>query len=76
MADLATIRTRIVEAEEALHQLATGAKEAWVTDHNGESVRYVRTSVGELQRYLHYLRMEEARLAGTGYPGRPVLPMF
>lgn len=57
MADLATLQSRLSEAEEALHKLATGARAA-TTGIADRTVTWTQTTIPELQTYITALRSE------------------
>ncbi len=65
MADLATLEARLTEAEDALHQLMTGARVVEVRRDDGTSARWSEAQAGELRRYIAYLRREIARAKGV-----------
>lgn len=75
MPDLATLQTRLSEAEVAYHKLQTGALRASVTLADGESITYTQASRGELRRYIDELRNQIADLQGTKKRG-PVRFIF
>jgi hypothetical protein len=63
MADLATLKTRLAEAEEALHRLQTGDREVKVATI-GRAAEYGQTDAPKLERYIATLRSEIDRLSG------------
>lgn len=74
--DLATIETRITEAEEALHKLMLGSREEQVQHADG-MVRYTPAQAPELERYIAGLyRQKEALLSGGSARSgrRPIYP--
>jgi len=71
MADLATLQTRLAEAEEARHQLMTGAKEVSVTIGGYGATTYTQVNVEKLEQYIQKLNTEIARLGGS--PRRGVI---
>lgn len=74
MADLATLKARLEEAEAALHALLTGRREISV-GHGDKQVTYTKADVDALQAYMARLRGDIARLEGrTGR--RPIYPVF
>ncbi len=68
MADLTTLKTRLSEAESALHSLAIGARTAQV-DVDGHRISYTQASVDKLQGYIVRLRAEIAAAGGTEADG-------
>lgn len=70
MADLATLKTRLTEAEQAYHLLQTGALEVEV-DHNGSRTRYTAAGSDRLNAYIQSLKNQIAALEGKPtYPRR------
>lgn len=59
MAELATLQTRLTEAEAALHALATGSmvEEVW---RDGRRVTYTASNIARLREYIAYLNSEIA----------------
>lgn len=53
-----TLRDRLIEAENALHDLETGRAVAEVTDQNGERVRYSLTTSTRLKNYIADLKRQ------------------
>lgn len=75
MADLETLKQRLVQADEALHALMLGEKEVQVTHGTGRSVTFTATSYTRLQQYIAQLKADIARLEGRR--GRkPMYPRF
>jgi hypothetical protein len=64
MADLATLQTRLAEAEAALHQLATGAKAQSVTTDSG-AITYTPANLPGLQAYVLHLKAQIGAASGT-----------
>lgn len=65
--DAATIRIRISEAEQALHQLQMGKAMVRITDQNGETVEFNRMSASGLQAYIDRLYLMLSNVgAGRG----------
>jgi len=64
MADLATLRTRLAEAEDALHRLHMGEMEVRVAT-GSKGVEYGPADAGKLERYIATLRSEIDRLSGA-----------
>lgn len=52
MTDCATKRLWLAEAEYALHQLMTGAKEVEVQFGTGKAVKYTEASIRDLKSYI------------------------
>ncbi len=71
MADLATLQTRLAEAEEARHQLMTGAKEVSVTIGGYGATTYTQVNVEKLEQYIQKLTAQIERL--NGKPRRGVI---
>ena len=69
MTDLATLQTRLAEAEVAHHQLMMGAKEVSVSIGNYGSTTYAQASVEKLEQYIEKLKSQIARLSGTARRG-------
>ena len=59
MADLATLQTRLAEAEEALHKLSCGARVVRIF-FKDRSTDFNQTNVPELRAYIGQLRNEIA----------------
>lgn len=64
MADLATLQTRLDEAEAALHKLQTGAQVASVGDGQG-NVQYTSADVDKLRAYVRDLKAQISTAQGT-----------
>lgn len=64
MADLATLQTRLDEAESALHLLATGSQEVEVR-HGDIGAKYTQANMGSLRAYIADLRAQIAAAGGT-----------
>lgn len=64
MADLATLQIRLAEAEEAHHQLMTGAKEVSVTIGGYGATTYTQVNAEKLEQYIQKLNTQIARLGG------------
>lgn len=64
MADLATLQSRLTDAEAALHQLNIGAQQMQV-DHGDMRVVFTKTTIGDLRRYIDDLKAQIAALGGT-----------
>ncbi len=64
MADLATLQTRLAEAETAEHSLLTGTRVA-VVARDGRRIEYTPGSLPQLQAYIADLRSQIAALTGT-----------
>jgi hypothetical protein len=61
--ECATLRTRYAAADAALHDLLVGGKTVQVA-FNGKMVTYDKSSIGELHRYVQYLRDKVAQCDG------------
>lgn len=55
-----TSAERLVEAQQALHELVTGTSARVVVDQNGERVEYTAANVGRLRAYIEELKREIA----------------
>lgn len=64
MTDLATLQTRLAEAEAAYHQLLTGAKAATVGSA-GRNVSYTQADAPRLAAYISNLKSQVAALDST-----------
>jgi len=64
MADLATLKTRLDEAETALHALATGQQSVSVRYPDGKQVDFTAARQRELERYIANLRVQITRAEG------------
>jgi len=66
MADLATLQTRLTDAEAAYHALLTGTKEVEV-QHGEMTVKYSTsvTQMVQLQSYIADLKAQIVALGGT-----------
>lgn len=63
--ELLTLRTRLLQAEQAEHDLVTGQSVRKWVDQNGESVEYSMINIKGLQAYIARLRAEIAVAEGT-----------
>lgn len=69
MTDLATLRTRLLEAELALHKLAIGSMRETVQQgaaNTNSMVTYTRATVPDLERYIERLKAEIGIADGSG----------
>lgn len=73
MTDLATLQTRLAQAEEAHHQLMMGEKEVTVSVGGYGSTTYVQTSIDKLEQYIERLKAQISRIEGK--PRRRILRM-
>ena len=62
--DIETLRTRLVEAEEAYHKLLIGEKEVSVSVGNFGSTTYNQTSRSALEAYISSLKSQIAMAEG------------
>lgn len=69
MTDLATLQTRLSEAETAYHQLMTGAKEVGVSIGGYGATTYAQADSGRLEQYIQKLKIEINRLSGGARRG-------
>lgn len=68
-----TAAQRLVEAEDALHQLLTGTSARVVVDQNGERIEYTAANSGKLRQYIQELKQEIAGSSlGSNGPLRAV----
>jgi hypothetical protein len=67
-----TLAERLVEAENAYHQLLIGGQAVEIRDSSGESIRYSMANASKLKAYIAELR---ALIAGTQVR-RPMRPIF
>lgn len=67
MATIATLQSRLTEAEEAYHQLNMGRQAKVFVDQNGERIEYNAASRGQLFAYIQDLR-SQLGVAGAGSP--------
>jgi len=75
MADLAILQTWLTQAEEARHQLLTGAREVTVSLQGFGSTTYTQATASALDKYIGELRGQIARLSGGARRG-PILVKF
>ena len=64
MADLATLQTRLLEAELAQHKLLTGSA-AEEVEHGDMRSRYTRADLGQLAAYIATLKSQIAAAGGA-----------
>ncbi len=64
MADLATLQTRLAEAESAFHKLVIGGQAVEI-QHGDMRKRYTPGEAGELASYIDRLKSEIELLGGT-----------
>ena len=68
MADLATLETRLIEAETALHRLMTGSRVEAINSPTGK-VQYTSANLGDLEKYIASLKQQiEATSRGPRKP--------
>lgn len=53
-----TAAQRLVEAEDAFHNLVTGTSARVVVDQNGERIEYTAANTGKLRQYIEELKRE------------------
>lgn len=58
MVDVAVLRQRLCEAEDAYHSLMTGCRVVEVFDQNGEKVRYDKVNLQDLRNYIDELKRQ------------------
>ena len=73
MTDLATLQTRLAQAEEAHHQLMMGEKEVTVSVGGYGSTTYAQTSIDKLEQYIERLKAQINR--SQNKPRRSILRM-
>ncbi len=71
MTDLATLQTRLAQAEEAHHQLMMGEKEVTVSVGGYGSTTYAQTSIDKLEQYIERLKSQISRTQGK--PRRSII---
>jgi hypothetical protein len=71
--DIKTLKIRLVEAEDAYHQLMTGTKEVSVNVGNFGSVTYNQTSRAALEAYISSLKSQIAAAEGTNIGRRRIM---
>ncbi|WP_417615323.1 gpW family head-tail joining protein [Parasphingorhabdus sp.] len=74
MADLATLQTRLTEAETARHDIATGGGVEFVS-RDGRAVRYSRNNLADFDKYIQTLErdIEIATNVAAGKPRRAAI---
>jgi len=73
---MATLAERLVEAENAYHDLQIGKSARVYVDSNGERVEYTVANRAELQKYIQSLNSLIAAEAGTPLPSGPMRPFL
>lgn len=69
-----TLAEKLVDAEEAYHELQAGRSARVFVDQNGERVEYTAANRRDLARYIEELK---AKIAGkTVHSGGPLRPVF
>ena len=77
MADCATIRVWLAEAELALHRLQIGQQEVEVDFGPSKGIKYSQTNIEDLRRYVADLRRQVAECDGAPHARRgPVRFVF
>ena len=69
MTDVVTLKTRLLEAELALHKLATGSLRETIMQtaaNTSSQVTYTRASMADLERYIARLKSEIGLADGSG----------
>ncbi|MCM8738297.1 gpW family protein [Azospirillum sp. A1-3] len=74
MTDIETLRTRLSEADTALHALLTGGRPVRVTSGDGRTVEFSTSTAPDLRRYIAELKEQIA--AASGRPRRALLISF
>lgn len=77
MADLATLTTRLEEAEAARHNIATGGGVEFVS-RDGRAMRYSKQNLDELDKYIKTLErdIEQVTRASEGKPKRSAIASY
>jgi len=65
MTDLATLKTRLDEAETALHALHTGQRSVELRYADGKAAQFQSGDAARLEQYIAGLRRQIARAEGT-----------
>lgn len=74
MADLATLKTRLTEAEDALHTMSLpGSAVVEVRRDDGTSVQFQPVERPRLEAYIAALRRQIARAEGTQRPPKKLV---
>lgn len=76
MADLATLQTRLAEAEDALHKLMTGGKTVAIRSSNGSMVTYGEADAAALRGYIADLRGQIGSAQGGTGRRKPIYATF
>lgn len=71
--ELQTLKIRLIEAEDAYHQLLTGTKEVSVNVGNFGSVTYNQTSRTALEAYISSLKAQLAEAEGQPIGRRRII---
>lgn len=71
--DIKTLKIRLIEAEDAYHQLLVGTKEVSVNVGNFGSVTYNQTSRAALEAYISSLKSQIAAAEGTNVGRRKIM---
>ncbi|MCM1323393.1 MAG: gpW family protein [Acetobacter sp.] len=71
--DIKTLKIRLIEAEDAYHQLLTGTKEVSVNVGNFGSVTYNQTSLTALETYISSLKSQIATAEGLDVGRRKII---
>lgn len=68
MATLTTAQ-KLVQAEQAYHEIMVGENVSRFVDQNGESVSYSKVNIGKLEAYIASLKAELANPGGIAIRG-------
>lgn len=71
--DIATLRQRLAEAEEAYHKLMIGEKEVSVSVGNFGSTTYNQASLSALEAYISSLKEQISTAEGTSFGKRRII---
>ncbi len=75
MPDLATLRERLAEAEDAMHNLMIGEREVSVTVSDYGATTFSQVNRKDLERYISDLKNQIGTLTGNG-ARRPIYARF
>lgn len=64
MADLATLQSRLTDAEAALHQLNIGVLQVRI-EHSDMRIEFTKATISDLRRYIDDLKAQIAAAGGS-----------
>lgn len=70
------LQQRLLEAEDAYHDLMTGNAVRRIVDQNGEQVEYTTANAYRLANYIAELKRRLGNLSGRSSIGRPMRVFF